>query len=185
LQRWMTFENSVLMRISGPKRKKLTGGSRKLHNEELHNLYSSSNIIRVIKSRRMIWGTCSTYVEMRNSQNNLVEKFEEKRPLDRNKRIWEDNIKMDLRKTGCDDVDCIKLTQDRAQLCVPVDKVMILRVPQQTKKTQKFSPVAMKMLKNETGIGKIEKGNARTQTSQEACLTNCTFRVILKSRTKH
>jgi hypothetical protein len=57
----MMFENRVLRRIFGPKRAGVTGGWRKLHNEELHNLYSSSSVIRIIKSRRMRWvGICGT-----------------------------------------------------------------------------------------------------------------------------
>jgi hypothetical protein len=71
------FENSVLRRIFGPKRDGVTGGWRKMHNEELHNLYSSSSIIRIIKSRRMRWaGHVSRMREKRNMYRLLVGKPE-------------------------------------------------------------------------------------------------------------
>jgi hypothetical protein len=74
----------VLRRISGPKRDEVTGGWRKLHNEELHNLYSSPSIIRMIKSRRMRWeGHVARMGENRNAYRILVGKPEEKRPLGR------------------------------------------------------------------------------------------------------
>jgi hypothetical protein len=92
------FENRVLRRIFGPKRDHVTGDWRKLHNEEFHNLYSSPNIIRMIKSRRMRW---EEYVprmgETRNAYRILVGKLEGKQPLGRPRRRWVDNIKMDLR----------------------------------------------------------------------------------------
>jgi hypothetical protein len=67
------LENRVLRRILGPKRDEVTGGLRKLHNEELHNLYSSSNIIRIIKSRRMRWaGHVARMAEKRNAYRILV-----------------------------------------------------------------------------------------------------------------
>jgi hypothetical protein len=89
------FENRVLRRIFGPKRYGLTGGWRKLHNEELHNLYSSPSIIRIIKSRRMRWaGHVGQMGEKRNEYRLLVGKPEGKRPLGRPRRRWRDNIKM-------------------------------------------------------------------------------------------
>jgi hypothetical protein len=92
------FENSVLRRIFGPKRDEVTEGWRKLHNEELHKLYSSPSIIRMIKSRRMTWaGHVARIREKRNAYTILVRNPEGKRPLDRPKRRWVDNIKMDLR----------------------------------------------------------------------------------------
>jgi hypothetical protein len=91
------FENRVLRRIFGPKRHGLKGGWRKLHNKELHNLYSSPSIIRIIKSRRMRWaGHVARIGEKRNVYRLLVGKPEGKRPLGRPRRMWIDNIKMDL-----------------------------------------------------------------------------------------
>jgi hypothetical protein len=91
------FENRVLRRIFGPKRDRVTGRWRKLHNEELHNLYSSPSIIRIIKSRRMRWtGHVARMGEKRNVYRLLVGKAEVKRPLGRPRRKWIDNIKMDL-----------------------------------------------------------------------------------------
>jgi hypothetical protein len=89
------FENRVLKRIFGPNRDRVTGGCRKLHNEELHNLYSSPCIIRIIKSRRMRWaGHVAQMGEKRNLYGLLVGKPEGKRPLGRQRRRWIDNIKM-------------------------------------------------------------------------------------------
>jgi hypothetical protein len=87
--------------IFGPKRDDVTGDWRKLHNEELHNLYSSPNIIRMIKSRRMRWaGHVARLVPTKNAYRILVAKPEGKRPLGRPRRRWVDNIKMDLREIG-------------------------------------------------------------------------------------
>jgi hypothetical protein len=81
------FENRVL-RIFGPKRDGVTGGGRKLHNEELHNLYSSPSIIRIIKSRRLRWaGHVARMGEKRNVYRLLVGKPEGKRPLGRPRRV--------------------------------------------------------------------------------------------------
>jgi hypothetical protein len=77
----------------------VTGGWRKLHNEEFHNLYSSPSIIRIIKSRRMRWaGHVARMREKRNAFRILVVKPEGKRPLGRSRRRWVDNIKMDLKE---------------------------------------------------------------------------------------
>jgi hypothetical protein len=87
----------VLRRIFGPKRDGVTGGWRKLHNEELHNLYSLPSIIKIIKSRRMRWaGHVARMGEKTNVYRLLVGKPEGKRPLGRPRRGWMDNIKMDL-----------------------------------------------------------------------------------------
>jgi hypothetical protein len=89
----------VLRIIFGPKRAEVTGGWRKLHNEELHNLYSSPVIIRTIKSKRTRWaGHVARMGEKRNAYRILVGKPEEKRPLGRPRRRWVDNIKMDVRE---------------------------------------------------------------------------------------
>jgi hypothetical protein len=95
------FENRVLMRIFGPKRDEVTGEWRKLHNGELCNLYSSADIIRQMKSRRMRWaGHVACMGEGRNLYMVLVGKPEGKRPLGRPRRRWEDGVKMDLREIG-------------------------------------------------------------------------------------
>jgi hypothetical protein len=104
----------VLKRIFGPKRDRVMGGWRKLHNEELHNLYSSLNIIRIIKSRRMRWaGHVALMGEKRNVYRLLVGKPVGKRLLGRPRRRWIDNIKMDLLEIGLSVVDWIGLAQDR------------------------------------------------------------------------
>jgi hypothetical protein len=87
---------------------------RKLHNEELHNLYSSLKIIRMMKSRR-IGTACSTNGVKRNACRILVGKSKGNSPLGRKRRRWMDNIKMYLREIGWDGVDWIDLAQDRDQ----------------------------------------------------------------------
>jgi hypothetical protein len=91
------FENRVLRRIFGPKRDEVTRECRKLHNEELNDLYCSPSIVRLIKSRRMRWaGHVARMGERRGVDWILMGKPEGKRPLGRPRRRWEDNIKMDL-----------------------------------------------------------------------------------------
>ncbi|KAJ4450632.1 hypothetical protein ANN_02061 [Periplaneta americana] len=112
--RLRVFENKVLRKIFGAKRDEVTGEWRKLHNTELHALYSSPDIIRNIKSRRLRWaGHVARMGESRNAYRVLVGRPEGKRPLGRPRRRWEDNIKMDLREVGYDDRDWINLAQDR------------------------------------------------------------------------
>jgi hypothetical protein len=124
------FENRVLRRIFGPKRDEVTGGWRKLLNEELHGLYSSPSIVRVIKARRMRWaGHVGRMGEARGAYNILVGRLEGRRPLGRPRRRWEDNIKMDLRAIGFGDVDWIHLARDRDRWWAVVNTVMNLRVP--------------------------------------------------------
>jgi hypothetical protein len=104
------FENRVLRRIFGPKRDELTGEWRKLHNEEIHKLYSSPNLIIMIKSRRMRWSENVARVrEKRNAYRILVRKPEGRRPLGRPRRLWVDNIKTDLRETVWDGVSIVQL----------------------------------------------------------------------------
>jgi hypothetical protein len=100
--RLRAFENRVLRRIFGPKRDEVTGEWRKLHNEELNDLYSSLNIVPVIKSRKMSWtGHEARMRERRGVYRVLVGKPEGMRPLGRPRSRWEHNIKMDLQEVGC------------------------------------------------------------------------------------
>ena len=124
------FENKVLRRIFGPRRDKVTGDWRRLHNEEINVLYSSPNIMQVIKSRRMRWaGHVACMGEERGVYRVLVRKPEEKRPLGRPRRRWLDNITMDLQEVGCGYMDWIGLAQDRDRWQTLVSTVMNLRVP--------------------------------------------------------
>jgi hypothetical protein len=124
------FENRMLRKIFGPKRDGVTGGWRKLHNEELHNFYSSPSIIRIITSRRLRWlGHVARMGEKRNVYRLLVGKPRGKRLLGRPRRRWIDNIKMDLLEMGLSIVDWIGLTQNRYRWRALVNSVMNLRVP--------------------------------------------------------
>jgi hypothetical protein len=108
----------------------VTGGWRKLHDEELHGLYSSPSIVRVIKARRMRWaGHVVCMGEVRGAHNILVGRPEGRRPLGRPRRRWEDNIKMDLTEIGFGDVDWIHWARDRDRWRSLVNTVMNLRVP--------------------------------------------------------
>jgi hypothetical protein len=118
----------VLRRIFGPKRDDVAGGWRKM--EELHGLYSSPSIIKVIKARRMRWaGHVVCMGEVRGAYNILVGRPEGRRPLGRPRCRWEDNIKIDLEEIGFGDVDWIHLAQGRNRWRALVNTVMILRVP--------------------------------------------------------
>jgi hypothetical protein len=128
-QRLRDFENRILRRIFGSKREE-DGSWGKLHNDELHSLYSSPNIFRVIKSRRMRWvGHVALMGEGRSVYMVLVGRSEGKRPLGRPRRSWEYKIKMDLRKMGINGANWIQLAQDRVQWRAFVDRAMKLRVP--------------------------------------------------------
>jgi hypothetical protein len=107
-------ENRVL-RIFGPKREE-DGSWRKLHNDELHSLYSSPNIVRVVKSRRMRRvGHVTHIVEGRGVYRVLVGRPEGTRPLRRPRRKWKDNIKMDLKEIGIGGANWIHLAQEMFQ----------------------------------------------------------------------
>jgi hypothetical protein len=126
--RLRVFENRVL-KIFGPKREE-DGSWRKLHIDELHSLYSSPNIVRMIKSRRMRWaGQVSRMGEGRGVYRVLVGKPEDKRPLGIPRRRWEDNSKMDLREIGINGANWNRLAQDRVQWRAFVRTVMNFRVP--------------------------------------------------------
>jgi hypothetical protein len=99
--RLRVFKNRVVRRIFRPKRDEVTGEWKRLHNKELYALYSSPNIIRVIKSRRLRWaGHVAHMGERRGAYRALVGKPEGRRPLERPRCRWEDNVKMDLREVG-------------------------------------------------------------------------------------
>jgi len=124
------FENRVLRRIFGPKWDEVTGEWRKLHNEELNDLYFSPNIVRVIKWRRMRWeGHVARMKDSRGVYRVLVGKPEGKRPLGRPRRRWEDNIKIYLQEVGCGGTEWIEMVQDKDRWRALVNAVMNLRVP--------------------------------------------------------
>ena len=109
-RRLRVSENRVLRRMLGLRRDEVAGKWRKLHNEELNDLYSSSNIVRVIKSRKMRWaGHVTIMVEIRVVYRVLVGRLEGKRPLGRPGRRWEVNIKTDLQGIGCGMMDWMDL----------------------------------------------------------------------------
>jgi hypothetical protein len=121
--------DSIWYLVFEPKRDEVTGEWRKLHNGELHNLYSSPDIIRQIKSRRLRWaGHVASMGEGRNVYRVLVGKPEGKRPLERPRLRWEDGIKMDLRQIGWGGVEWIHLAQDRHRWRAVVNAVMNPRV---------------------------------------------------------
>jgi hypothetical protein len=108
----------------------VTGEWRKLHNEELHDLYSSPSIIRIIKARRVRWaGHVVRRGEKRNSYRLLVGKPEGRRPLGRPRLKWLDNISMDIVEMGWGDGDWIGLAQDRDRWKALANSVLNLRVP--------------------------------------------------------
>jgi hypothetical protein len=120
----------VLRGIFGHKRDQVTGEWRKLHNEELNDLYCSPSIIWVFKSTRMRWaGHVARMGESRVVYRLLVGKSEEKRPVGRPRRRWEDNIRVDLQEVRCGEMYWIDLAQDRDRWQALVNAVMNLRVP--------------------------------------------------------
>jgi len=105
-RRLRVYENRVLRRIFGPKRDEVTGEWRRLHNEELNDLYCSPNVVRVIKSRRIkLAEYVARMAEKRGVYGVLVGKHEEKRRLGSPRLRWEDNIKIDFQEVGCEGMD--------------------------------------------------------------------------------
>jgi hypothetical protein len=124
------FENSVLRRIFGPKRDGVTGEWRRLHNEELNDLYSSPNIIWVIKSIKMRWaGHVARMGDRRGAYRDLVGTSDRKRPFGIPRRRWEENIQMDFQEVGWGGMDWINMAQDRDRWRAVVSAVMNLWVP--------------------------------------------------------
>jgi hypothetical protein len=124
------FENRVLRRAFEPKRDEVTVEWRKLHNEELNDLYSLPNLVRVVKSRRMRWaGHVARMGDGRVVHRVLVGKPEGKRQLGRPRRRWEDNIKRDLQEVRGDCGNWMERAQDRDRWRALVSTVMNFRVP--------------------------------------------------------
>ena len=123
------FENMVLRRIFGPRRDEVMREWRRLHNDELNDLYSSPNNVWVIKSRRMRRaGHVVCMGEERGVYRVLVGKLEGRRPLGRPRRRWVD-IRMDVQEVGCGYMEWIGLAQDRDRWRTLVSAVTNLRVP--------------------------------------------------------
>ena len=114
----------------GLKWEEVIGEWRKLRNEELNDLHPSSNVTRMIKSRRMKWARhVARMGEKRGIYRVLVGEPEGKRPLERSRIRWEDNIKLDLKEIGCVGMDWIELAEDRDRWRAFLNKVMDLRGP--------------------------------------------------------
>jgi hypothetical protein len=126
-RRLRVFDNSVLRRIFGPKRDEVTGEWRKLHHKKLNDLYSSPNIVRVKKSRRMRWAEHLACTGER--RDILVGISEEKIPLGRPRCRWEDNIKMNLQEMGCGGMEWNDVVQDRDRWRARVNALMNFPVP--------------------------------------------------------
>jgi hypothetical protein len=124
------LENRALRRIFGTERHEVTGGSRELHNEELHELHNSQSIIRMIKARRL--GRQEHVARMgkkRNADRIMVGELERKKLLRRPRNRWMNTIKMFLGEIEKGGKDCIHLAPDRDQWRALIETVMDLRVP--------------------------------------------------------
>jgi hypothetical protein len=124
------FENRVLRRIFGPKRDEATGEWRRLHNEELYDLYSSLNIILVFTSRRMRWvGHVACMGERRDAYKVLICKLDGKRPSGRCRSRRENNIRIEGKEIKWEGVDWIYLAQDRDKGQAVLNMTMNFLVP--------------------------------------------------------
>jgi len=128
-ERKLRVSENMVLRIFGPRRDEVTGEWRRLHNQELNDLYSSPNIVRVTKSRRMTWAGHGRVWVRRGGVEDLGGETGWKEPLGRPRCRWVDNIRMDLQEVGCGYMDWIGLTQDRDRWRTLVSVVMNLRVP--------------------------------------------------------
>jgi hypothetical protein len=124
-RRLKIFKNRTLRRIFGRKRDVVTGEWRKLHLEEVNDLYCQHNIVRVIKSKRIRW---AGHVA-RMGERVLLVKSEGQRPLRRSRHRWEDNIKIDVQEVGYEGMDWIDLAQDRDRWRAIVNAVVKFRIP--------------------------------------------------------
>jgi hypothetical protein len=124
------FENRVLRRIFGPERNEVAGEWRRLHDKELYTLYFTPYLIRVIKSRRLRWaGHVARMGERRGAYRALVGKPERRRPLERRRLRWKDNIKMDLREVGGGSKNWMDFANDRDRWRALVNAAMNIRIP--------------------------------------------------------
>jgi len=129
-ERILRVSENMALRIFGRRRDEVTGEWRRLHNEELNDLYSSPNILRVIKSRRMRWaGHVARMGEERGVYRVWVGKPEGKSALGRPRHSWVDNIRTELQEVGCGYMDWIGRDQDRDRSRTLMSAVMKLRVP--------------------------------------------------------
>ncbi|KAJ4438946.1 hypothetical protein ANN_14900 [Periplaneta americana] len=177
--RLRVFENKVLRKIFGTKRDEVTGEWRKLHNTELNALYSSPDIIRNIKSRRLRWaGHVARMGASRNAYRVLVGRPEGKRLLGRPRRRWEDNIKMDLRDVGYDNTEWIKLAQDRDQRRAYVRAAMNLRIGGTGKIRFRDKHAWVEIYLAKSGVDSKSPGMLTVQQAVQHHNALCAYRVL-------